>query len=65
MQVLVDEESNWLGYTRVTSEGDSQNQTNGEGKSIFLGKNGHETQRGEPMQDIRLNFYGIFNDFPC
>ncbi len=65
MQVLVDEESNWLGHTRVTSEGDCQNQTYVEEKSIFLGGNGYETQRGEPMQHIRLKCYGSFNNFAC
>ncbi len=65
MQVLVDEESNWLRHTGVTSEGDCQNRTNGEGESIFLGKNGYQTQSGEPMQHIRLKFYGNFNHFPC
>jgi len=43
VQVLVDEESNWLGHTRVTSEGDCQNQIDVEGKSTFLGENGYET----------------------
>ncbi len=65
MQVLVDEESNWLKHIGVTSEGDCQNQIDGEGQSIFLGENGYETQRGEPMQHIRFKFCGSFNNFPC
>jgi hypothetical protein len=64
VQVLVDKEFNWLGHIRATSEGDYQNQTYGEGESIFLGRNGYETQRGEPMQHIRFKFYDSFNNFP-
>jgi hypothetical protein len=56
VQVLVDEESNWLGHTRVTSEGYCQNQTDVEGESSFWGKMVMKLKEGNLCSTLGSSF---------